>query len=413
VRGAVAALRDSSSASAAQATIGDNIEFNEKLEAGANWHAKQGDPKDAASGATKQETHRTRGPQVLTANEETDVGTNWQANQGSDPSEQVGWAAKRSADHKSAAQVAAQRKSNHVAHRGGGRHSPQVSTVWCGTTAGTQGRTGQHVSAANLSLALGMAGDPQVSTELFGPTVGIQGKTGQRVSTADFFLAPGKAGDPKVLTELSGTTLGIQGETGQRGSAANFFLAPGKAGDPQVPPALFGPTVGIHGKTGQRGSAANFFLALGKAGDPQDVLPSGATVWTGPPALAMGTLYEKEAAIAQGAQGPVDGDSEGDSDAKDVLGNSVTAADQAAMRILADNRSVRGSTASRFAGATRRAKASPSWPGIGTHYAAWVHSVKRDPTNPEAAVNEDAPERAYLAVMNGNKHLSVLHHLHR
>ena len=105
-----------------------------------------------------------------------------------------------------------------------------------------------------------------------------------------------------MLMELSGTTVGIQGETGQRVSAANFFLAPGKAGDPQVPPVLFGPTVGIQGKTGQRGSAAYFFLAPGKAGDPQDGLPAGATAQTGPPALAMGTPYEKEAAIAQGAQ---------------------------------------------------------------------------------------------------------------
>ncbi len=151
VRGAVAALRDSSSASAARATIGDDVEFNERSEAGANWHAKQGDPKDDAGRATKQGTHcKHGGPQVLTADEETDIKTNWQANQGSDPSKQVGWAGKRSADHKSAAQAAAQRKSNHVAHQGGGRHSPQVSTAWCGATAGTQGRTGQCVSAANF-----------------------------------------------------------------------------------------------------------------------------------------------------------------------------------------------------------------------------------------------------------------------
>jgi hypothetical protein len=246
-----------------------------------------------------------------------------------------------------------------------------------------------------------------VLTELFGPTVGIQGKT-----AADFILAPGTAGDPQVSTELFGPTVGIQGETGQRVSAANFFLAPGKAGDPQVPPALFGHTVRIQGKTRQRGSAANLFLAPGKAGDPQDVLRAGAIAGTGPPASAMGTPYKKKAAIAQGAQGPVDGDLEGDSNAEDVPGNSVTAANQAAMRILVDNRSVQGSMASRLAGATRRSKASPSWPGIGAHYAAWVHSIKRDPTNPEAAVNEDAPERAYLADMNGNKHLLVLHHLH-
>ncbi len=56
------------------------------------------------------------GPQMLMADEETDIGTNWKANQGSDLSKQVGWAAKRSADHKSTSQAAAQRKSNHVAH---------------------------------------------------------------------------------------------------------------------------------------------------------------------------------------------------------------------------------------------------------------------------------------------------------
>ena len=93
-------------------------------EAGANWHVKQGEPKDDAGGATKQENHRMRGPRVLTADEETDVGTNWQATKGGDPSKQVGWTAKRNADHKSTAQAAAQRKANHVAHRGSGRHSP-------------------------------------------------------------------------------------------------------------------------------------------------------------------------------------------------------------------------------------------------------------------------------------------------
>jgi hypothetical protein len=84
----------------------------------------------------------------------------------------------------------------------------------------------------------------------------------------------------------------------------------------------------------------------------------------------MGTPYKKEAAIAQGAQEPFNGESEVDSNAKDVPGNAVKAADREAMRILADNWSIRGTTASRLAGATRRAKASPSWPGIGAHYAA-------------------------------------------
>ncbi len=93
-------------------------------------------------------------------------------------------------------------------------------------------------------------------------------------------------------------------------------------------------------------------------------------------------------------------------------GNTVKAANQAAMRILVDNRSVHGMMASRLAEATRTAKAAPSWPGICTYYAAWVRALRWEPTNPEAAINKDAPERVYLAVMNGDKHLLVLHHLH-
>ncbi len=94
-------------------------------------------------------------------------------------------------------------------------------------------------------------------------------------------------------------------------------------------------------------------------------------------------------------------------------GNTVKAANQAAMRIFADNRSVHGTMALRLAGATRTAEAAPSWPGICAYYAAWVQALRQEPTNPEAAINEDAPERVYLAVMNGNKHLLVLPHLHR
>jgi hypothetical protein len=102
-----------------------------------------------------------------------------------------------------------------------------------------------------------------------------------------------------------------------------------------------------------------------------------------------------------------------DSEAEDVPGNIVKAANQAAMRILVDNRSVHGTTASRLARATRTAEAAPSWPGICTYYAAWVQALRQEPTNLEAAINKDAPERAYLAIMNGDKHLLVLHHLHR
>ncbi len=127
-----------------------------------------------------------------------------------------------------------------------------------------------------------------------------------------------------MLTALYSTTAGTQGGTGQRGSAADFFLAPGKAGDPHVPPAFFGPTAEIQGKTGQGRSAADFFRApraFTHGGheryDPQDMGPAGAAAWMGPPAAAMGTPYEKEAAIAQGDQEPFNGELEMDSNAKD------------------------------------------------------------------------------------------------
>jgi hypothetical protein len=83
------------------------------------------------------------------------------------------------------------------------------------------------------------------------------------------------------------------------------------------------------------------------------------------------------------------------------------------MRILADNRSVHGAMASRLARATMTTEAAPSWTHIGADYAAWVGALRWDPANLEAAINEDAPKRAYLAVMNGAKHLSVLHRQHR
>ena len=35
------------------------------------------------------------------------------------------------------------------------------------------------------------------------------------------------------------------------------------------------------------------------------------------------------------------------------------------------------------------------------------------PRSPEAALNPRAPKQAYLAILNGAKHFSVLHHLHQ
>jgi hypothetical protein len=102
-----------------------------------------------------------------------------------------------------------------------------------------------------------------------------------------------------------------------------------------------------------------------------------------------------------------------ESEAKDAPGNTLDAANRRAMRILANNRSVHGTMASRLARATTTAEAAPSWTGIGADYAAWVRAFRRDSANPEAAIDKDAPKRVYLVVMNGAKHLSILHRLHR
>jgi hypothetical protein len=345
-----------------------------------------------------------RGSEVLTANEEADFGANWQANKGGYPSEQAGQATKR--------------KANHAAHQGSGTRSPQGSTA------------------------------------LFGPTVvENQGKTKQRVSAADFLLAPRKARDPQEEAWWQAERDHKEAAHAAAQRKANHTANQGSGmRSPQGLTALFGSTVGKKGKTGQGVSAADFLPAPrkpthavhqgGGMRDPQELVPSGSAGWSATPAVVTGTQYKKEAAIAQGARGrsnspqvsgaaatgrigqgasaasflpsqePYNSELEIDSEAEEVPGDTVKATNQAAMRILADIRSVRGTTASRLARATRTAKAAPSWPGIGAYYAAWVRALRREPTNPEAAINEDAPERAYLAVMNGNKHLSVLHHLH-
>ena len=88
----------------------------------------------------------------------------------------------------------------------------------------------------------------------------------------------------------------------------------------------------------------------------------------------------------------------------DAPDKTLHATDRAAMRTLANNRSVRGMTAIRFAGATTTTEATHSWTGRGANYTAWVGALRRDPTIPEAAIHQDAPERVYLAIMNGAKH---------
>ena len=84
-------------------------------------------------------------------------------------------------------------------------------------------------------------------------------------------------------------------------------------------------------------------------------------------------------------------------------------ADLKAMRDLADNRSIRGTSAFRMAADAKSAAAAPGWTGVGTDYAAWLRDLREDPMNPDAAITDGAPERAYLVVVNGGAHMSVIH----
>ncbi len=83
------------------------------------------------------------------------------------------------------------------------------------------------------------------------------------------------------------------------------------------------------------------------------------------------------------------------------------------MLALADNRSFRGMSAARMAADTRAAEAAPGWTGMGADYAAWLQDLRGNPTNPCLVITDRASERAYLVVMNGGNHLSVIHHLFR
>ena len=137
------------------------------------------------------------------------------------------------------------------------------------------------------------------------------------------------------------------------------------------------------GKTGQRGSAADFLPGTAAGGD----LKGG----TGQGGSAADFFPDEDSAPFEW----------------------VAEADHKAMRALADNRSFRGTSASRMAADTRAAEAAPGWTGAGTDYAAWLRDLRGNPTNPDAVITDRAPERAYLVVMNRGQHVSVIHHLFR
>ena len=91
----------------------------------------------------------------------------------------------------------------------------------------------------------------------------------------------------------------------------------------------------------------------------------------------------------------------------------VVDADLKAIQDLADNRSIRGTSASRMAADARSAAAAPGWTGAGADYAAWLRDLREDTTNPDAAITDRALEQAYLVIMNGGMHMAVIHHTFR
>ena len=170
--------------------------------------------------------------------------------------------------------------------------------------------------------------------------------------------------------------------------------------------ALFGPTTGSknQGKTGQGGSAADFCRGTAVGAPREHQFEKEAEAHGG---SAQGRQINKEAG-AHDVRG-----SDGESDEDSAPPTWVVEADQQAMLTLADNRSFRGTSASRMATDTRAAEAAPGWTGVGADYAAWLRDLRGNPTNPDSAITNRAPEWAYLVVMNGGDHLSVIHHLFR
>ena len=241
-----------------------------------------------------------------------------------------------------------------------------------------------------LKEAHGEAYPPQVSTALFG-------------LTKAFGQANCKANPPQVskalfgLTAVFGSTTGgkTQGKTGQGISAADFLPATTAGAN-------------FQGKTGQGVSAADFF--------PQGHQYKKEAEAHG--VLTRGRQNDKEAGAhdVRGSSAGAATNRTSDEDSYNMADASVgyvVYANLKAMRDLADNRSIRGTSASRMAADAKSAAVAPGWTGVGADYAAWLQDLWEDPTNRDAAITDGAPEWVYLVVMNRGTHMSVIHHLFR
>jgi hypothetical protein len=187
-----------------------------------------------------------------------------------------------------------------------------------------------------------------------------------------------EANPPQVLMALFGPMKAL----GQ----ANF-----EANPPQVSTALFGstavfgPTTGgkTQGKTGQGVSAAG-------------VLPQEHQCKK--EARAHGVLTQRRQNDKEAGAHDVRGSSAGAATSKSLDEDSYNMADASfgyvgdadlkTMRDLADNRSIRGTAASRMAADVRSAAAAPGWTGVGADYATWLRDLWEDTTNPDAAITD-------------------------
>ncbi len=187
--------------------------------------------------------------------------------------------------------------------------------------------------------------------------VHLKANPSSQVSTALFGLMKAIANLPHMLTALFGskavfgsTTGGKpQGKTRQGVSAADFLPVTTAGGN-------------FQGKTGQGGSAANFFPQGHQ--DEKEAEARGVSTW--------GRQNNKEAGAHDGRKSSA-GLDEDSYNMVDTFGY-VVEANLKAMRDLADNRSIRGTSASRIAADTGSAaaalggpaRAQTTRPGCGT-----------------------------------------------
>jgi hypothetical protein len=128
----------------------------------------------------------------------------------------------------------------------------------------------------------------------------------------------------------------------------------------------------------------------GQGGSPADLFPRGHQFKKEAKAHGVSTRgrqINKEAG-AHDVRGP---GVESDEDSAPL--KWVVEADHKAMRALADNRSFRGTLASRMAADTRAAEAAPGWTSVGADYAAWLRDLRGKSTNPDSVISDRAPER--------------------